>query len=109
MFELTNQEDCVPSQDFEEFTRDGPQVCGSTLAYPFLLSFMVLVQMLILNLTVAAVIDGLNASMADANRPLKIADFIQFIEAWAKYDPEKTGMIRQDQLYFLITELGHPF
>lgn len=57
---------------------------------------MVLVQMLILNLTVAAVIDGLNTSMADAGRPLKIADFIAFSEAWAKYDPEKTGMIRQD-------------
>lgn len=65
--------------------------------------------MLILNLTVAAVIDGLNASMADAGRPLKIADFILFTEAWAKYDPEKTGMIRQDQLFFLVTELSPPF
>tara|TARA_B110000285_G_C14956658_1_gene529549 strand:+ start:79 stop:297 length:219 start_codon:yes stop_codon:yes gene_type:complete len=65
--------------------------------------------MLILNLTVAAVIDGLNASMADAGRPLKIADFILFSEAWAKYDPEKTGMVRQDQLYFLVTELSPPF
>lgn len=55
---------------------------------------MVLVELLILNLTVAAVIDGLNTSMADAGRPLKIADFILFSEAWAKYDPEKTGMIR---------------
>jgi hypothetical protein len=43
-----------------------------------MLSFIVLVELLILNLTVAAVIDGLNASMADANRPMTIADFIQF-------------------------------
>jgi hypothetical protein len=96
MFELARQDDCVASQTYAEFKENGPQVCGSSLAYPYLLSFVVLVEMLILNLTVAAVIDGLNASMADATRPLKIADFLQFTEAWARYDPEKAGMIRQD-------------
>jgi len=36
--------------------------CGTLLAFPFLISFTVIVSMLIMNLSVAAVIEGLDTA-----------------------------------------------
>ena len=49
----------------------GPQGCGTHLAIPYFLSFQVIVAMLILNLTVAAVIDGLEQATAEDERLIK--------------------------------------
>lgn len=35
------------------------------MAYPFFISFMILISMIIMNLSVAAVIDGLNTARKD--------------------------------------------
>ena len=36
--------------------------CGSILAYPFCISFTILVSMLVMNLSIAAVIEGLDTA-----------------------------------------------
>ena len=36
--------------------------CGTLFAYPYLISFTIIVSMLIMNLSVAAVIEGLNTA-----------------------------------------------
>lgn len=62
MHELANEQDvidCVYSQSYEEIQRDGLLGCGQRFSYIYFISFQVLIQMLIMNLSVAAVIEGL--------------------------------------------------
>ena len=42
--------------------RDGIKGCGTWVAYPFFISFTIVVSMLIMNLSVAAVIEGLDTA-----------------------------------------------
>ena len=52
------------------------------MAIPFFMSFQVIASWLILNLTIAAVIDGLAAAQADDDRLFRTADIDRFLEVW---------------------------
>lgn len=80
MFEATIKEDCeTEPQTYDDLRIRGPQGCGSNLAYPFFISFQVIVSMLILNLTVAAVIDGLQQATAEDERLIKNTEIDQLM------------------------------
>lgn len=59
MSDLAEVEDCIPDQDYQSMQEHGIKGCGNSFAYFYFFSFMILINMLILNLTVAAVIEGL--------------------------------------------------
>lgn len=86
MFEAAQTDDCLWDQTYDDLALNGPQGCGSSLSYPFFISFQVVVSMLILNLTVAAVIDGLQAATAEDNRLIKQSDIDHLVETWSKFD-----------------------
>jgi hypothetical protein len=65
--------------------------------------------MLILNLAIAAVIDGLQAAQADNDRLFKNDDIDQFLESWAFYDPKGSGKMPIMNLYYFIVDLKPPF
>lgn len=82
MFELASSEDCKDSQTYEEIQRDGVQGCGTMLSFPFFFAFTIIVAMLILNLTIAAVIDGLQAAQDDADRLFQSTHIEAFNLLW---------------------------
>lgn len=53
--------DCIDDQDFTTFVRNGRILrgCGSTFSIVYFLTFTVIITWLIMNLSVAAVIEGL--------------------------------------------------
>ena len=54
---------CKNGQTYDEILEDGRVMgCGSNFAYPYFISFTILVSMLIMNLSVAAVIEGLDTA-----------------------------------------------
>jgi len=55
------------------------------------MTFRVIVALLLLNLTVAAVIDGLSEAQSDDDRLVKNEDIDYFKETWSFYDPKGTG------------------
>ena len=65
MYELANDNHdgykCLDVQNFDIVQTNGGEYrgCGSILAYPYFISFTIIVSMLIMNLSVAAVIEGL--------------------------------------------------
>ena len=65
--------------------------------------------MLILNLAIAAVIDGLQAAQADNDRLFKNDDIDLFMETWAYYDPKGRGKISVESILFFIVDLQPPF
>ena len=65
--------------------------------------------MLIMNLSVAAVIEGLN-SATDQNTGFITKDAAEeFLEIWHAYDPKGTGWVSQQDLVFFLYELPDPF
>ena len=56
--------------------------CGNIMSYPYLLSFTIIVTLLIMNLSVAAVIEGLNTAKKE-NMGIVQGDEIElFITLW---------------------------
>lgn len=64
--------------------------------------------MLIMNLAVAAVIQGLNTACAENLGFVSSDDVNHFIDRWRYYDPQAKGWISADSLVFLLFELNAP-
>jgi len=58
-----------------------------------------------MNLTVAAVIDGLSSARRDEGALISTEDIETFVDLWSHYDPKATGWISIDCYVFLIYEL----
>ena len=89
MYELANDQGyngkkCLVIQNFNIIEENGGKKlqCGNLFACPYLISFTVIVSMLIMNLSVAAVIEGLDTAKKE-NMGIVQGDVIdEFIEVW---------------------------
>ncbi len=78
--------------------------CGSALAYPYMISFTVIISLVFINLFIGIVLEGFeNAN--DLKCALTTADIKLFMECWSKYDPKGTFFITTVQLEKLIQNL----
>lgn len=66
-------------------------------------------SMLMLNLAIAAVIDGFAVAQADEDNIFKENDHEDLLEIWAKYDPDGVGKISLKNLRFFLCEVSEPF
>lgn len=112
MYELANQEgydgvECR-AQTYEEQMLEGIQGCGSNISFVFFFSFVVIITMLIINLSVAAVIQGLDTACQENMGVVSADDVNDFIELWKYYDPQAKGWIGAEQLIYLLVELPPP-
>lgn len=61
-----------------------------------------------MNLSIAAIIDGLKAAKKDEEFIITGSQVDQLIELWSDYDPKATGWLTVEGLAFLIFELPPP-
>lgn len=82
--------------------------CGTFISKPYFISFNIIVSMLVMNLSVAAVIEGLDTAKKE-NMGIVQGDEIELlIDLWQDYDPLATGWITMTDLVFLLYELPPP-
>ena len=93
MSELTLQDDgtgniCkMGQQTYQEQQENGIQGCGSPhFAYIYFISFMIVISMLIMNLSVATVIEGLNSATNQNSGLITKEDTDAFLNLWMEYD-----------------------
>ena len=108
MNDLTNTDNCNSNQTYADIQSKGIQGCGSWYSYVYFITYMILLRMIIMNLTVAAVINGLQAARKDNSRVIKREDVNILVNIWAEYDPKATGWIEVTDLVFLLFELPTP-
>mmetsp|Transcript_9191 Transcript_9191/g.12198 ORF Transcript_9191/g.12198 Transcript_9191/m.12198 type:complete len:125 (-) Transcript_9191:785-1159(-) len=113
MFELANSEGydgvaCKKEQTYEEMLEEGILGCGTNFSYFYFFSFMILISMLILNLSVAAVIEGLATARKENCGIVDSEQIDKLIDIWKDYDPNGTGWITTTDLIFVICELDPP-
>ncbi|GLE00221.1 hypothetical protein PINS_up008948 [Pythium insidiosum] len=86
--------------------------CGSNLAYPYFLTFTLLVTYVMLNLTIAVILEGFSLSQEDEEPLIEPELLEEFQTKWADIDIEATGFIHIRRMRVLTTllepPLGHP-
>ena len=100
--------ECKMNQTYEEMQRDGILGWGSNYSIPYFTSFVCIITFIVLNLTIAAVIDGLSSANKDEGALISIENVDWFIDTWSDYDPNASGWISIDSYIFLIFELPKP-
>lgn len=70
---------------------------------------MILINMLILNLTVAAVIEGLSTVRNQSTGLVTKDEIEELLQVWMHYDPFAKGFIKQDDLIYFFLELPERF
>jgi hypothetical protein len=115
MFELAfkdsyNGIECLKTQDYDDIIANDYVMmqCGTNLSYVFFISFVILVSMLIMNLSVAAVIEGLDNAKKENMGIVKGDEIEDLINLWQDYDPTASGWISMNDLVFLLYELPSP-
>jgi len=82
--------------------------CGTWISYPYFFSFTIIVTMLIMNLSVAAVIEGLDTAKKENMGVVQGDEIELLIDYWQEYDNDATGWITMADLVFLLYELPPP-
>lgn len=63
------------------------------MSYPFMVSFVFIVQFMLVNLVVAVVLDNYGKASEDEKRVVNQAVFINFQHQWQKHDPNASGLV----------------
>jgi hypothetical protein len=115
MHDLTLEADgsgnCITDQDYETYRRNEkvPRACGSQFSIIYFFIFTILIAWLIINLAVAAVIEGLEQSETQNSGVFSGDDVQTLVEGWEEYDPKATGWIDIKDFVKLIVTLPPPF
>ncbi|XP_063698598.1 muscle calcium channel subunit alpha-1 [Culicoides brevitarsis] len=103
---------CAPREGevlCDERSDDWPheKTCGSSLAYPYFISFYVLCSFLIINLFVAVIMDNFDYLTRDWSI-LGPHHLDEFIRLWSEYDPDAKGRIKHLDVVTLLRKISPP-
>jgi len=85
---------CIDNPTYEDYKRAGQTVgCGSAYGQVFFTSFILIVQLIFLNLFIAIILQGFDFMNKKANMILKDEVLNDFKEQWSKFDNKGTGFI----------------
>mmetsp|Transcript_88982 Transcript_88982/g.157547 ORF Transcript_88982/g.157547 Transcript_88982/m.157547 type:complete len:1931 (-) Transcript_88982:53-5845(-) len=110
MFDMAESKPgCVPeTQSAEDLAFRGPLGCGSPTAYPYFVSYVIIVMFILMNLIVAVVLD----SYASVHDMLDLEDFMVCIKTlrhrWLNLDPAFTGFLNLQQVEQILLNLPQP-
>jgi voltage-dependent calcium channel L type alpha-1D len=94
---FNNSEGCVPLNG-----------CGNPIAYIFFCSFTLLITYVMLNVTIAVILEGFSLSHED-EEPLFEPELLQeFQSKWSCVDPRASGFIRVARVWALVALLEPP-
>lgn len=114
MHELSNspaQMDCIEDQDYDTFKKNNfvTRGCGTTFSQFYFVCFIVVISWLIMNLSIAAVIEGLENAKEMNSGCVSSDDVSELLKIWMDFDPFATGWICISDFICLIIELPPPF
>lgn len=75
----------------------------------YMISFTVIISWLIMNLSVASVIEGLENAKQQNDGTITGDDVQSLLDGWQEYDPSASGFITVKNFICLLIELPPPF
>lgn len=102
--------DCIESPSYDDYVANDYETigCGETYAPIFFTSFILIVQLIFLNLFIAIILQGFDFMNKKANRILKDDTLMDYKSEWAKFDPKGTGFIECKNLNTFLLRIGSP-
>lgn len=93
--------------------------CGDMLAYPFFVSFTLIISWVFVNLFIAVIIEGFSCSndvesgnsesaAGDGEVGLTVAEYQEFCKMWMKYDTNLTWLMDDTKLFTMMCKLPKP-
>ncbi|KAE9356075.1 hypothetical protein PF008_g3766 [Phytophthora fragariae] len=83
--------------------------CGNPVAYLFFCSFTVIVAYVMLNLTVAVVLESFATCQEEEEDSMLVPELLEeFQYKWAELDPMATGFIKVDKLLTFVHKVAPP-
>lgn len=82
--------------------------CGTSIAYPYFLSYLILISNIVIYLFLAVVIGGYAESKKENEAVITPNQMEEFLDKWSEYDPQGTGFLTPEQFAFLIHDLPPP-
>jgi hypothetical protein len=102
-----NQLNCVNVQAYDDLMRNGPQGCGSWVAFPFFIIFLLLNKLVVMNLFIAVVVDTFISKTVKSDK-IDDTKIQKFFELWGKYDRMINYYIKPNEFVLLMLELEYP-
>ncbi|KAL9928146.1 muscle calcium channel subunit alpha-1-like isoform 1-T2 [Glossina fuscipes fuscipes] len=100
--------DCSPRPEVRcDPESDSTGECGSSIAFPYFISFYVLCSFLIINLFVAVIMDNFDYLTRDWSI-LGPHHLDEFIRLWSEYDPDAKGRIKHLDVVTLLRKISPP-
>ncbi|CAK1548185.1 unnamed protein product [Leptosia nina] len=96
-----------PAKCDKEAGKPPSEMCGSTLAYAYFVSFIFFCSFLMLNLFVAVIMDNFDYLTRDSSI-LGAHHLDEFVRIWAEYDPNATGKIHYTEMYDMLKNMDPP-
>ena len=82
--------------------------CGSEISFLFFLTFVVLSQMVFINLFIAFVLQAYMHSHEVNSSLITVEDYASLTKLWSDYDVKALGLIDPQNVAFLVYELIEP-
>lgn len=109
MFEYaTAKPGCIQTPSYEDIEKYGIKGCGTNWSFPYFISFVLLVPMMIINLFMAIVIEGFFISEHEHESVINQKNIEEFLDKWSEYDPSGSGFISYENMAFLLHDLYPP-
>ena len=83
--------------------------CGSSaLAVPFLVSFVVITFLVVINMYIAVILENFNQAREEVQQGLTDDDYDMYYEVWQRFDPKCTEFISYERLTDFVAALEPP-
>jgi len=106
---VSDQPGCTREpQTREQLLRDGPRGCGTVLAYPFFITFQVIVCMIVSNMIIAVVIGGFHGVQQQDELNLFRKEVAQLMREWRMVDKPWTGYLELQKVVDILIRIPPP-
>jgi hypothetical protein len=78
------------------------------MSIPFFFSYIVIASWMVMNLIIAAIIDGLSEAHTERSKLVNKDVIQEYLELWLKYDKDLKWKIKLNEFWFFIADLKEP-
>lgn len=92
---------CTSDPDYAEIQMNGVNGCGNSFAYPYYISFNLIVTFIYLNLFIAIILEGFGQSVENDKMKVSEATIDSFKTLWSEFDPDVSSLMLKNSGHWI--------
>mgnify|MGYP006105626935 CR=1 FL=1 len=94
--------------NYATYIAGGNLRCGTPYSVPYFFSFVVITSWMVINLIIAAIIDGLSQAYMERSKFINKEHMLQYIELWQQFDTKGSWKLKLNYLWVFIASIPAP-